>query len=73
MTPPASERTINLADLFEVVADAAPDRTARTVVVAGFKVPKEIHVLDAVQRTPAGKPDYRWAKARAVELSEAPS
>ena len=38
-------------------------------LVAGYKVPKEIHVLDAVQRTPAGKPDYRWAKTRAVELS----
>ena len=38
-------------------------------LVAGYKVPKEIHVLDAVQRTPAGKPDYRWAKARAVELA----
>jgi acyl-coenzyme A synthetase/AMP-(fatty) acid ligase len=37
--------------------------------VAGYKVPKEFHVLDALQRTPAGKPDYRWAKTRAVELS----
>jgi acyl-CoA synthetase (AMP-forming)/AMP-acid ligase II len=57
--------------------DSEPDTDdlaahARTLV-AGYKVPKEIHVLDAVQRTPAGKPDYRWAKARAVELSEAHS
>jgi 3-oxocholest-4-en-26-oate---CoA ligase len=42
---------------------------ARTLI-AGYKVPKEIHVLAEVQRTPAGKPDYRWAKARAVELQE---
>jgi acyl-CoA synthetase (AMP-forming)/AMP-acid ligase II len=53
--------------------DSEPDLAelaahARTLV-AGYKVPKEIHVLDAVQRTPAGKPDYRWAKARAVELA----
>lgn len=48
-------RTYNLADLFEIVA--------------GYKVPKEIHVLDTVQRTPAGSPDYRWAKTRATELS----
>ncbi len=41
---------------------------ARTLV-AGFKVPKEIHVLDTMQRTPAGKPDYRWAKARATALA----
>ena len=32
MTPSSSERTFNLADLFEVVADAAPDRIA---LVAG--------------------------------------
>jgi acyl-CoA synthetase (AMP-forming)/AMP-acid ligase II len=39
-------------------------------VIAGYKVPKQIFVLDALQRTPAGKPDYRWAKARALELCE---
>jgi hypothetical protein len=26
-------------------------------------------VLEALQRTPAGKPDYRWAKTRATDLS----
>jgi fatty-acyl-CoA synthase len=51
--------------------DALRDHT-RTLV-AGYKVPKEIHVLDAVQRTPAGKPDYRWAKVRATELSSGAS
>jgi acyl-CoA synthetase (AMP-forming)/AMP-acid ligase II len=45
---------------------------ARTLV-AGYKVPKEIHVLDAIQRTPAGKPDYRWAKTRVTELSDGPA
>ena len=39
-------------------------------VIAGYKVPKQIFVLDALQRTPAGKPDYRWAKERALELCE---
>ena len=38
-------------------------------LVAVDKVPKEIHVLDAFHRTPAGKRDDRWAKTRAVELS----
>ena len=66
---PRPAPTFNLADLFEVVALAAHART----FVAGYKVPKEIHVLDAVQRTPAGKPDYGWAKARAVELAEVTS
>ena len=48
-------------------------RAHTRTLVAGYKVPKEIHVLDAVQRTPAGKPDYRWAKARATELSSSSS
>jgi 3-oxocholest-4-en-26-oate---CoA ligase len=53
---------------------SAPDldalRAHTRTLVAGYKVPKEIHVLDAIQRTPAGKPDYRWAKTRATELSD---
>ena len=34
--------------------------------IAGYKVPRQLHLVDAIQRTPAGKPDYRWAKARAL-------
>jgi acyl-CoA synthetase (AMP-forming)/AMP-acid ligase II len=53
--------------------DSEPDLAAleahTRTLVAGYKIPKEIHVLDTVRRTPAGKPDYRWAKARAVELA----
>ena len=30
--------------------------------VAGYKVPKEVHLVDQIERSPAGKPDYRWAK-----------
>ena len=30
--------------------------------IAGYKVPRKIWWADAIQRTPAGKPDYRWAK-----------
>jgi 3-oxocholest-4-en-26-oate---CoA ligase len=33
--------------------------------VAGYKVPRELHVVDAVPRHPSGKPDYRRAKALA--------
>jgi acyl-CoA synthetase (AMP-forming)/AMP-acid ligase II len=29
--------------------------------VAGYKVPRELHVVDELVRSPAGKPDYRWA------------
>lgn len=29
--------------------------------LAGYKVPRRLHLVDQVVRTPAGKPDYRWA------------
>ena len=30
--------------------------------IAGYKVPRKIWWVDEIGRTPAGKPDYRWAK-----------
>jgi 3-oxocholest-4-en-26-oate---CoA ligase len=30
--------------------------------LAGYKLPRALHVVDAVVRTPAGKPDYAWAR-----------
>ncbi len=29
--------------------------------IAGYKVPRQIRLVDAVQRTATGKPDYHWA------------
>ncbi len=29
--------------------------------IAGYKVPRQLHVVDAILRSPSGKPDYRWA------------
>ncbi len=34
--------------------------------IAGYKVPRQLHVTDVVPRTPVGKPDYRWAKRLAL-------
>ena len=31
--------------------------------IAGYKVPRRLHVVDAVERSPSGKPDYTWANA----------
>jgi len=31
--------------------------------IAGYKVPRELHVVDQIERSPSGKPDYRWATA----------
>ncbi len=30
--------------------------------IAGYKVPRQLHLTDDIPRTPVGKPDYRWAK-----------
>jgi acyl-CoA synthetase (AMP-forming)/AMP-acid ligase II len=30
--------------------------------IAGFKVPRELHLVASIVRSPSGKPDYRWAK-----------
>jgi acyl-CoA synthetase (AMP-forming)/AMP-acid ligase II len=33
--------------------------------LAGYKVPRGLVIVDEVQRSPVGKPDYRWAKQAA--------
>ena len=35
--------------------------TARASI-AGYKVPREMHIVDRIERSPSGKPDYPWAK-----------
>ena len=35
--------------------------------IAGYKVPRALVLVDEIVRTPAGKPDYRWAKRRAEQ------
>jgi len=37
--------------------------------LAGYKVPRHLVVVDVVERTPAGKPNYRWAKETALEAA----
>ncbi len=39
--------------------------------VAGYKVPRELCLVDELVRQPSGKPDYRWAKAAAMGSAEA--
>jgi len=34
--------------------------------IAGYKVPRQLHLVDSIERSPSGKPDYRWAKAIAT-------
>ncbi|MBL7487570.1 AMP-binding protein [Frankia sp. AgB1.9] len=42
-------------------------------LIAGYKVPKEILVVDALIRSPSGKIDIRWARRTAAQLSAAGS
>ncbi len=57
----------------ERVAAVIETRPGRTVTldeldsharahVAGYKVPRELHLVDKIERSPSGKPDYPWAK-----------
>jgi acyl-CoA synthetase (AMP-forming)/AMP-acid ligase II len=34
--------------------------------IAGYKVPRQLKVVDEIARHPSGKPDYRWAAATAT-------
>ncbi len=38
-------------------------------MIAGYKVPREMHFVDSVQRSPSGKPDYRWAQEVAAKAA----
>ena len=35
--------------------------------VARYKVPRDLVIVDTIVRSPSGKPDYRWAKATAMD------
>ncbi|HEU5302477.1 MAG TPA: acyl-CoA synthetase [Acidimicrobiia bacterium] len=55
---------------------AAPDLEAiqehcRTQI-AGYKVPREVHFVETIVRSPSGKPDYRWAKETATSTPSRP-
>lgn len=34
--------------------------------IAGYKIPRELHLVADIERSPSGKPDYRWAKRIAL-------
>ncbi len=38
--------------------------------IAGYKVPRQLHVVEAILRSPSGKPDYRWAAEIVAESPE---
>ncbi|WP_445168393.1 acyl-CoA synthetase [Mycolicibacterium sp. Dal123E01] len=60
-----------------VAAVVAPRKGARPTLsdldafvrkeIAGYKVPRSLWLVDEVKRSPAGKPDYKWAKDHTEE------
>jgi fatty-acyl-CoA synthase len=48
-------------------ADAEALREFTRSKLAGYKLPKQLVVVDEVQRAPNGKPDYKWARKRVEE------
>jgi acyl-CoA synthetase (AMP-forming)/AMP-acid ligase II len=39
--------------------------------IAGYKLPRELHAVEKLVRSPSGKPDYRWARAVATGAGQA--
>jgi acyl-CoA synthetase (AMP-forming)/AMP-acid ligase II len=54
-------RSASLADL----------QTHCRAKIAGYKVPRQLHIVDEVVRSPSGKPDYQWALRTATSVPPA--
>jgi len=63
------QRVEALITLRNQTAGSDIDAFVRTKV-AGYKAPRAIHIVESLNRQPSGKPDYRWAKKRAIELGQ---
>ena len=48
----------------EVSVEALAEHARKKL--AGYKVPRDVVTVDAIVRSPSGKPDYRWGKAVAT-------
>jgi acyl-CoA synthetase (AMP-forming)/AMP-acid ligase II len=57
---PRSDKQPTLEDIQNHCRDA----------IAGYKVPRQLHVVETIVRSPSGKPDYRWAADVVVEVPE---
>jgi acyl-CoA synthetase (AMP-forming)/AMP-acid ligase II len=63
-----------VAAVVQARAGASPtlpelDAHCRTKV-SGYKVPRELHLVDEIVRSPSGKADYRWAKSIATGMAK---
>lgn len=51
--------------------DAEELRTSCRELIAGYKVPAIVDFVDRIERSPAGKADYRWARRVLTEAAQA--
>ena len=59
------QEVVALVELSPGAAATAEDIVAHAGGhIARYKLPKDVLFLPAIQRSPAGKADYRWAKAQ---------
>lgn len=66
-----SERWVNEVVAVVQLADGAAEDAESIVVeaanhIARYKLPKDVVFRPKLQRSPSGKPDYRWAREQAV-------
>lgn len=63
------ERVVALASFSENQSATAEEVISHCrSLLAGYKLPKQVLFVDKVQRASNGKPDYKWAKATALEI-----
>ena len=60
------QEVVALVELSPDASGHAPTTSSPTPAshIARYKLPKDVLFLDAIQRSPSGKADYRWAKAQ---------
>jgi acyl-CoA synthetase (AMP-forming)/AMP-acid ligase II len=49
-----------------------PIKSYCRTLLAGYKIPRQLHVVETIQRSPSGKPDYPWA-LRTATTATAPT
>lgn len=62
------ERVVAVASSREASVDEAHLIDHCREHIAGYKLPKQLVVVDHVQRAPNGKADYKWAKQTALRM-----
>jgi hypothetical protein len=44
--------------------------TTLAPLIARYKLPRFIHIVPLIQRSPSGKPDYQWATETLIQAAD---